>query len=235
MTVHSFSYNGQEYHFEVENPKDEVQRHHAQGKFYEQRWLETHARFIPAWGIIVDVGANVGNHTIYYLKHLKIANVIAFEPNPAAKKLFFKNLELNGLLDAKNEHGFPLIPEHHIKQKLALGSSPRRAKIHQADPNNLGGACVSSEGNIDIEVVRFDDVWSIDDLIDFVKIDVEGMEMDVLKGFHQTITKWRPVIAIELGAENKREFQLWLQRNRYMIIDAYIGYRGIYNYIVIPQ
>ena len=57
-------------HFFIGNRRDLVQSHHFIGEFYEAEELECIRKYFPANGIFVDIGANVGNHTIFAAKIL---------------------------------------------------------------------------------------------------------------------------------------------------------------------
>lgn len=234
MAISTFKYRGKDFSFEVQNPLDEVQNFHLNGKFYEQDFLECTSKYIPRCGCIVDVGANVGNHTIWYIKNLDIATVVAFEPHPTARQLLRTNLELNGLLGLKNKYGGDYISEYHISENLALGDEPKQTYIRTPYPDNLGGSYLCGDGDYKVKQVRFDDVWGIETQIDFVKIDVEGMEFEVLKGFSNTIPKWRPSIAVEIHQGNKEKLYAWIKENQYYIVDVFIMYRDVYNYILLP-
>ena len=92
--VSTFNANGQQVSMFVVNEWDYIQAHHLKGRFYEQEELELIGRHFKG-GVFVDVGANIGNHTIYALKFLGATKVIAFEPNPAAARILKVNLALN--------------------------------------------------------------------------------------------------------------------------------------------
>ena len=73
---------GREISFFVTDKDDVIQRWHADGRFYEEEELAIISEFFPRGGVFVDVGANVGNHTIFVAKYLYPKNIILFEPNP---------------------------------------------------------------------------------------------------------------------------------------------------------
>ncbi len=139
----------------------------------------------------VDVGANVGNHTLYMSK---VADrVVAFEPFARVRQQMADNLALNhvanvtvypfGLSNTNGDMPF------YEAQAGNLGASSF-AKTHTADCHYLGdmGLRVGDEvlGELGLERV------------DILKVDVEGFEMEVLQGLAQTLKKSRPLIIVEL-------------------------------------
>jgi hypothetical protein len=54
--------------------------------------------------------------------------------------------------------------------------------------------------------------------VDFIKMDIEGMEMVALEGLKETIARCRPKIFIEVNEENKGDFAAWMAANRYQSV-----------------
>jgi len=137
---------------------------------------------------LIDIGANIGNHSIYLSKYFN--RVISFEPNPFTYEL----LKLNASLVDNVEHF-----------NIGLSSKPSSLFISE-DPRNLGGSQVyESEEAIpaglrsrNVTVKKLDDL----DLGEcgksvLIKIDIEGHELDALRGAAQFITYHKPVIFFE--------------------------------------
>jgi hypothetical protein len=68
----------------------------------------------------------------------------------------------------------------------------------------------------------------------FVKIDVEGMELDVLAGARQLLEKHRPAIAIEVIDKHDRQLWEWADATKYRVIGSFVDYLKFKNYILIP-
>ena len=225
MRVHSFAYRGKKYSFAVENPLDEIQKHHASGRFYEQDWLEVQGRVIPLRGVVIDVGANVGNHTVWYLSNTEAEVVIPIEPNPAAQSLLAKNLQLNESARVRLEAlNFDMV-------NYACGERLGRGVVQQEDRNNLGGAVVKRSKDGPIQVAPLDDLVR-GSRVDFIKIDAEGMECEVLAGASGIIGVYRPALSVEIGKGSREKFFAWLETNRYVIVDSHCGYRDVCDYLV---
>src|SRR5688572_10575306 len=116
--------------FFVANEFDVIQRVHLKGQFYEQEELDIIARYFEG-GVFADVGANVGNHTLYAAKILDARKVIACEPNPAALRILELNIVANGLRDRVVVH------------TVGLSAKSGWASLSTPDDNNLGGTRLS--------------------------------------------------------------------------------------------
>lgn len=184
------NYNGQAIKFEVANPEDHLQKCWAAGHFYEEgmlkfikdRWDKRGA--VPYRPIVVDVGACIGNHTLFFAGCIK-AYVYAMEPFPENIEHIKRNLQLNGLLGSVN-----IIPH-------AAGSHRCRVAFHPDDSGNCGMGKISPAGNMQVGVIPVDEVISWEHQVDILKIDVEGYNLPVLTGARHTIAQDHPDIYIE--------------------------------------
>lgn len=181
-----FKQHGQQLQFCLPDANDHIQKQiRLQARFYEQAMLDDISPKIREGGCVVDVGANIGNHTIYFSKILGLP-VVAFEPNPKALVLLRQNITLNKL-----DH---LVDVHDV----ALGASDSIASVLDEDPHNLGRASVKPAGCTDtiVQVRRLADVMGSRTPA-LIKIDVEGMEPDVLQGAVPLLQRDRPLLLIE--------------------------------------
>jgi len=155
--------------FEIRNPKDHIQKHWKQGSFYEsnKNGLLSYLLRNKYSGRCLDIGANVGNHTIFFDKILK-CEVVAIEPDLDSFSHLKKNCELN---NSKSEI-----------LNFAVGESSGHCSMKLNDKNNTGMNTVT-EGN-DIRIERLDSLVS--GQFQFIKIDVEGFNAQVLKGAENT-------------------------------------------------
>ena len=161
--------------------------------------------------VIVDVGANIGNHTLYFSKVLG-AKVICVEPNPAALVLLQKNLEMNEVTGqvtivkaAASDHSGSLRLENGPLSNLGMAKVMEAAKV----------------GSIEIASITLDEMISSvlseeDARISLVKIDVEGFEQNVLRGALKTIAQHGPIIVVEAATpESHRAIESMLARFGY--------------------
>lgn len=146
--------------------------------------------YIPG-SAVVDVGANIGNHTVFFAAMLG-ARVHAFEPYPPNQELLELNVAVNDLVDLVTTH------------RCALGETSANGKAQVEQSGNLGRVRISSDGG-EIRVHALDEII-IDTPIGMIKIDVEGSELAVLRGAAETIRRWRPDLLVE--AESAERFQM---------------------------
>ncbi len=176
--------------------------------------LETLGTLVGPGATIVDVGANIGSHTVYFARLVgPEGRVIAFEPQSFAHGLLVANLATNGFFNTRCE-------------RAAVGKEPGKARIPRIDPtkrSNFGAVSVdqgpSHEAMDDVEV-RTIDVLDLE-ACTLIKIDVEGMECDVLEGAKRTILRHKPVIFVENNT---------VQRSRTLLrMIASLGYRAYWH------
>lgn len=146
-------------------------------------------------GICLDIGANIGNHTLFFSKLFK--KTISFEPNPVLCSIIRANLELNGvdnveLFDCGLSDSDTYLD--YVFDKNALGSS------YFSD----GG---QTRGSMKLQVRRGDEVINANEStpISLIKIDVEGHEISALNGLQSTINRHHPIILYESHPEKNYE------------------------------
>lgn len=158
-----------------------------------QRDFKHVKKLVPNPDIVVDVGANIGQETIYYSDWAK--HVYSFEPCTSTYEILEKNINQNNIKNV-------------TLSKFGLSSEATEGFLRLINGND-GMAFVTNEKSSkteDIELIRFDDFPIKEGKIDFVKIDVEGLEMKVLQGMTKTIAEHSPTFQIELKDK-------WLARN----------------------
>ena len=145
---------------------------------YQIKKLREAMKHVKAWRIAVDVGAHVGLWTMQLATRFE--NVIAFEPVAEFRECFVKNAWTRGV------KCFP----------FALGAEPGRVamKIPPLDGGlDTGGTHVSGSGDIEMRTL---DSYNLA-VVDFLKIDCEGYELEVLKGARDTLDRCRPCVIVE--------------------------------------
>ena len=149
--------------------------------------------------VCLDIGANIGAITIALADKVgATGKVVALEPGPE----FFRRLQWN--INAN--------PEISARVYLHnLGAANENTKLKwQKSTNAPGTATTYAHGmdpnasTIDVPVVRLDDCGSIQKLsrVDFVKIDVDGIELDILKGAANMLARHKPIIYVETNMWN---------------------------------
>lgn len=116
---------------------------------------------------------------------------------------------------------------------IALGAREARLSAAIPDANNLGHTVFYEDAAGDVRAVPRDSLL-LNEPIKFIKVDVEGMELDILSGLDQTIGRWRPTIFIEVWDDKQIELLDWCVSNSYEVIEQYQRYPGIRNYLIRP-
>ncbi len=211
--------HGQSMHFTTTMERDPIQRAHREGRFYEEIELSVIKRVLPFGGTFVDIGANIGNHSLYAARYLG-ARVIPFEPNPPAYHLLIANLLANGL-----QGRFDL---SHLG--FGVGDKAEGGYAMEQRERNLGGArMLPGAGSVQ---VRSGDHMLADCKPDLIKIDVEGMEIKVLSGLAAVIARARPWLIVEVDLENEAAFLAWVADNAYAVDLQHQRYRSNKNYVL---
>lgn len=206
--------------FTVNNADDLIQSHHLKGEFYEPEELAIIARHFPIGGRFLDIGANIGNHTLYVGKFLHASRIVCIEPNPPAIALLESNVWLNGLTK--------VVDGNYLG--IGLSDAPKANAAMKHHPRNLGaGRVVEGEGNIRLE--RADSLLA-GQRFDFIKIDVEGMELAVLAGLQGLLAEHRPKMFIEVDNANAEGFAAWLGAAGYAVVEEFKRYNVNTNYLV---
>jgi len=158
---------------------------------------------------IIDVGANIGNHSVFFGCFLS-KKVISVEPNSDIYEILEKNLNLNQI-------NYELI-------KTGISSQKNTAKLFTSyGGDNVGMAKILDVGDesqqfLQIELNTLDNIQKDLDLkkIDLIKLDIEGHEMEALKGAKNILTKFKPDLLIEIAsAEQKAKFDNFLSKYGY--------------------
>jgi FkbM family methyltransferase len=162
---------------------------HAYGR-YEAVQLEVLTEYLhtknPAIfsDAVLDVGANIGNHTVYFAGIF--SKVYAFEPNPDA----FQLLQFNTRTFTNNKVA-----------RYNVGLSDQPAVLRLAiDPNNIGSSNFmghTSENYRECTLSTIERIVEINETVSLIKVDVEGYELKALKGLSHIILRDFPMIVFE--------------------------------------
>lgn len=160
-----------------------VYRPLATGKLYEEPFLE-YIRALGKAGEYVDVGAHLGTHSVWFAKLCPATRVHAFEPVSRYAEVLRRNVAANQL-DAK-------VSVH----QAGLAAAPGQASNYMSPEHQVGFV----DGPVAGVTERFD-VFRMDDVVSgpvaLIKLDVEGMEAEVLRGATRILAEHRPVIFAE--------------------------------------
>jgi FkbM family methyltransferase len=164
-----------------EHVSDEIAR---ECMFYEIEFLQHIQNNYSTQSGIIDIGANIGNHSLFFSEFLEYDTIHSFEPHPHNFELLKKNM------DGKRAKLY----------QTALSEKKGEMVLYNSDSSNNGGFSLHQQPTSFIVYDKID-VTTLDSYklknISMIKIDVEGHEEEMLKGAVNTIKKNHPIIFIE--------------------------------------
>jgi FkbM family methyltransferase len=154
-------------------------------RFYEIDLLSAIRRY-ERHGVYVDVGAHIGNHSIFFGEQCGATQVVAFEPNPIAWVALARNAERYQKIDA-----------HHC----AIHDELEAVEVVDETPGNHGMAWIKPGDQVRAATL---DSFRLQNVA-VLKVDVEGAEIHVLRSGRDTIWRDRPIIAAEAHTDERRD------------------------------
>ena len=159
---------------------------------YEHHILTEMYAYIKIGNVALDIGANIGHHSIFMAKIVGGGGEIyAFEPIPKIYNQLEKSVTKNNLNNV-------------IINKYALGEIDKEVEIN-INNNNVGGSSIVNRNASDTTTNVKIQVKTLDSLnlqkVDFIKLDVEGYEWNVIAGGADTISKYKPTIIFEYSPD----------------------------------
>lgn len=181
----------------------------------------------------LDCGANIGTHTIEWAKHMhNWGRVISFEAQERIYYALAGNIALNNCLNATalwsavgNENSTIKIPVPNYLLPASFGS----LELKQNKNNEFIGQYIDySDAAMSVVQLKTIDSFNLQ-RVDLIKIDVEGMEIDVLNGAKETIKRCKPIMIIEIIKTDKVKVEALLAENGYQIIAMGINLLAIHQ------
>ena len=174
---------------------------------------------------VVDIGSNIGNHSIFFSKYFK--EVYSFEAHPKIFLVQKINVSQNNNIKLFN---------------FGIGNANKNTFIYENEFNLGGSSIINKVGKkINIKLKKLDSIKNLKNLI-LIKVDVEDFELEVLKGSIKTLKKFKPIITFEswsnhepkiaflnkLGykiyiVDNANPFSLSIFKAIYNLKDIFIG------------
>ena len=159
---------------------------------YSESEASMFGHFLKPGMTAVEVGANIGAHTLALAELVgPRGRVLAFEPQRVVFQMLCANLAVNGI-------------EHVDAHWAAVGKASGEITVPRLPAtirNNFGGIAIGGERGDAVRLVTLDSLEL--PACDFLKVDVEGMEHDVILGARDTIRRTRPTISLENDREEK--------------------------------
>jgi len=151
-------------------------------------------KFLVPGGVLMDIGGNTGMYTVkaaQFFRNHGGGNVVTYEPLPEMLVDLQRNLQLNQF-DNVRLRSFCLSDKSGTAELWLNFRRPASSSLVHRDETAVSFSTL---------VFPLDVVWPLEklDRLDYVKIDVEGAEAQVLAGGDETFKKFRPIIQLETG------------------------------------
>ncbi len=180
-----FSFGDKTFSLDYTSARDLLRRNPLHEKSFYELPLLRHFHTIERPGLLLDIGANIGNHSIYTAGVLG-RHVVAYEPNPLIFEYLTINIENNNLSDLIDA------------RRVGVSDAPTRANMGLFNRVNSGATKIVLAENGEVAVIRLDDeIPTFTEAPAILKIDVEGMEANVLRGAKTLIQTFQPIIFVE--------------------------------------
>lgn len=137
--------------------------------------------------IFLDVGANCGAVTLVAASAIATGKIYAFEPGSTIRSRLQANIDLNPQLKS-------------IVQVVPFGLGLQTGELlYYEDENYRGNGALFDSVGVPVDVISLDEWVEREQVnrIDVIKIDVEGMEFDVMLGGKATLEKYHPIVYFE--------------------------------------
>lgn len=171
-------------YFYLDGIDDFIKTHLKRGQTWERHIQKLIRQYARPGSTVLDIGAHIGTHTLTLAQAVgPEGQVLAFEPQPKLFRELFLNMAMNGL--------------HNISFYWA-GAGDREGSIELGPLNatNEGGSGLGGGTGQIVQLITIDSLQLSN--VSMIKIDVEGMEEQVLDGARETILANRPIIIIEI-------------------------------------
>jgi len=186
-----FTYNNTKYQIHPVFEGEHIYRRIIRSTTFYEIGLLQYIRSLKLKGIYIDVGANMGNHSIFFINECECIKLHCFEPHPDTYNTLLYNIQLNNYKQTDIE-----------LHNCALGDNDCLVNLHINTKNSGDCKIISENGNI--KCLRLDNCIS-DNGICLIKIDAQGYELKILHGAAKLIEKNHPVLICETDTEKEFE------------------------------
>jgi FkbM family methyltransferase len=182
--------------------------------------------------VAIDCGANIGVHTIEWATAMTgWGSVLAIEAQERIYYALAGNIAINNCFNAmavhaavSSESGVMQIPSPNYLVPASFGS----LELRQRTNNEFIGQPVSyTENTVNVRKLALDE-FNLP-RVDFIKLDIEGMEFEALEGAAKTIERNRPILLIEKIKANAEQLGRWLEERGYTLKEAGINILAIHS------
>lgn len=192
------------------------------GSVYEEAFLE-HIRGLDRRGAYVDIGAHLGTHTVWFATMCPSTHVHAFEPVARFARVVRRNVAANGLGDRVTVH------------QVGLSDRAGRATSRLSPEHQVGFDADADWAEESFDIVRLDRALPRDPVA-VMKLDVEGMEAQALRGAARVLSRHRPVVYCEAHSpEHVAEIEAVLRPYGYRATGKVFNASPTYEFAAPPR
>jgi FkbM family methyltransferase len=182
--------------------------------------------------VAIDCGANIGVHTVEWANAMTgWGSVLAIEAQERIYYALAGNIAINNCFNAiaihaavSSESGTLQIPNPNYLMPSSFGS----LELRQRPGNEFIGQPIDyTQNTVAIRKLTIDEVGL--PRVDFMKIDIEGMELEALEGARQTIENSRPMMLIEKIKTDATQLIKWLEDRGYKVVPVGINMLAIHT------
>ena len=163
--------------------------------------------------VVLDIGANFGYLSLVWSNSLSKHNgqVFAFEPNPDVYKTFVKSVNKNNLSAI-------ITPEH-----CALGAEEKQISLYLSETTSNTIQMATSKRKVAIDMITIDGYYKRNNIsrCDLIKIDVDGIELDILQGGEYVMETFKPIYIVETN-DDMRIVDFFIDRH-YSVLDMQLN------------
>ncbi len=158
------------------------------GIYSEQTWLpRILKRKLTSSSCVVDVGCHIGSFLSLAVKYAPEGQHIAIEPSPIRSPLVRKR--------------FPKVEVLSVAVGEVNGTASFAEDTQRPGYSRLTKSVIANSMTYKVDVRRLDDILLERPRLDLIKLDIEGGELSALRGAKESISRWKPPILFECGAE----------------------------------
>ena len=190
---------------------------------YEAVLAAAYGRLLLPGDVVLDVGAHGGKHTRQFAEMVGASGrVIAFEPLPHKAEELRANFAQNGCVEIRQ---IALADRSGVSEFQYAINAPEESGLRRRHQYNISEPRIEA---IEVKVCTIDRQCADLSCIAYVKIDIEGGEMNCLHGARSTLDRCRPVLSVEYGwpsyhgyGVDRDELFLFAQSSGYVIVDLF--------------
>lgn len=153
--------------------------------FWEFELFNKWKEYFPQDGLMIDIGANIGSHSVQFKHNFPNLSIWAFEIHEANYNLLKSNVKAYNDVHAFN---------------VGIGSRASVVSFNDGHEGNSGVVRIDAYGINKNVIIALDDLLDCDEMnkpITFIKLDIEGHELSALEGMKKTLLKYKPLVWLE--------------------------------------